>query len=240
MTHAGRCFLCFSGKASTHLAYHSMTVKTVYMVTHKINKLCGIFKSGLSSLFWVTARVLRSSFERETNQRCLIPLVKAIRVRVRSLDSLGCTRPGSLFCCNRATPTSHFALGAAATTVSMGEADSRRETQFRRKRQNCNATELLLLLPRLCFSTQSVSVWTGLNSPLAFRQMMNRLRQVSVQIFLLPSAVKIKFKKCNNQIIENYNRQGEVTAYGLFPKTPVNENSEYPHDTTSREGPNRR
>jgi hypothetical protein len=73
-----------------------MTVKTVPMVTHKINKLCGIF-NGLSSLFWLTARALRSSFERETNQRCLIPSVKAIRVRVRSLDSLGCTRPGSLF-----------------------------------------------------------------------------------------------------------------------------------------------
>jgi hypothetical protein len=31
MTHAGRCFLCFRGKASTHLAYHFMTVKTVSM-----------------------------------------------------------------------------------------------------------------------------------------------------------------------------------------------------------------
>jgi hypothetical protein len=150
MTHAGRCF---SGKASTHLAYHSMTVKTVSMVKPKINKLCGIF-SGLSSLFWLTARVLRSSFERETNQRCLIPPVKAIRVRVRSLDSLGCTRPGSLFCCNRATPTPHSALGAAATTVSMGEADSSTRDSFRRKRQKLQRDRITPTFTKAVFLDQ--------------------------------------------------------------------------------------
>jgi hypothetical protein len=51
--------------------------------------------------FWLTARGSRPSFERRRNQRCLVPLVKAIRVRVRSFDSLVCTEPGSLFCAGR-------------------------------------------------------------------------------------------------------------------------------------------
>jgi hypothetical protein len=55
----------------------------------------------------VTARV-RPSFERTRAPCCLIPQVKAIRVRVRSLDSLVCTEPGSLFC---ATPNPHSASG---------------------------------------------------------------------------------------------------------------------------------
>jgi hypothetical protein len=74
-----------------------MTVKIVSMDKPEIDKLCDIFNGGLSSLFWLTARVLRSSFERQTNQRCLIILVKAIRVRVRSLDSLVARDPDHFF-----------------------------------------------------------------------------------------------------------------------------------------------
>ena len=88
MTHAGRCSLCFSRQGKHSLGLPFMTIKIVSMDKPKSNRLCGIFKMPLSSLFWLTARVLRSSFERQTNQRCLIPLVKAIRVRARILDSL--------------------------------------------------------------------------------------------------------------------------------------------------------
>jgi hypothetical protein len=37
--------------------------------------------------------------------------------------------------------------------------------------------------PKLCFSTQPLSVWTGLSSAWSFSQMINRLWQVSVQTF---------------------------------------------------------
>src|ERR1700738_1133311 len=51
---------------------------------------------GVRFLF-LTARVLRPSFERRRNQRCLIPLVKAIRVLVRNSPKSHRARPGSSF-----------------------------------------------------------------------------------------------------------------------------------------------
>src|ERR1700722_3805635 len=97
MTHAGRCSLCFSRQGKHSLGLPFLTIKIVSMDKPKSNRLCGIFKMPLSSLFWLTARVLRSSFERQTNQRCLIPLVKAIRVRGRLLDSLVARDPDHFF-----------------------------------------------------------------------------------------------------------------------------------------------
>ena len=46
MTHAGRCSLCFTRQGKHPLGLPAMTVKTVSIVTLKINEICGIFKGG--------------------------------------------------------------------------------------------------------------------------------------------------------------------------------------------------
>jgi hypothetical protein len=43
MTHAGRCFLCFRGKASTHLAYQFMTAKLYLWIKLKSTNYLVIF-----------------------------------------------------------------------------------------------------------------------------------------------------------------------------------------------------
>jgi hypothetical protein len=47
-----------------------MTVKIISIDNLKINKICGFFKRNPEFVF-LTARVLRPSFERRRNQRCL-------------------------------------------------------------------------------------------------------------------------------------------------------------------------
>jgi hypothetical protein len=82
MMHAGRCSLCLRGKTSTHLALPFMTVKIISIDNLEINKICGFFMRNPGFVF-LTASVLRPSFERTRGPCCLMPLVKAIRVRVQ-------------------------------------------------------------------------------------------------------------------------------------------------------------
>ena len=96
MTHAGQCSLCPSRQDKHSLGLPFMTVKIISIDNLKINKICGFFKRNPEFVF-LTARVLRPSFERRRNQRCLIPLVKAIRVRVRNSPKSHRARPGSSF-----------------------------------------------------------------------------------------------------------------------------------------------
>jgi hypothetical protein len=81
-----------------------MTVKTVSTATLKINKLCGIFKGGPEFVVLGDGESLEVSFERESNQRCLTPMGEAIRVRVRSLDSLVARDPDHFFAATAPLP----------------------------------------------------------------------------------------------------------------------------------------